>query len=65
MTKSNIAPLVDELGDTRARIAALERREACEWKRFQLETFRLALVKPYLKYGLLWFGHRTSASNPL
>ena len=27
MTTSNIAPLVDELGDTRARIAALERRE--------------------------------------
>jgi hypothetical protein len=27
MTKSNIAPLIDELGDTRARIAALERRE--------------------------------------
>jgi hypothetical protein len=27
MNKTNVAPLIDELGDTRARIAALERRE--------------------------------------
>jgi N-methylhydantoinase B/oxoprolinase/acetone carboxylase alpha subunit len=28
MSTSNTAPLIDELGDLRARIAALERREA-------------------------------------
>jgi hypothetical protein len=39
-------PLIDELGDVRARMAALERREAGDWKRFQLETFRLALTMP-------------------